>query len=65
DTELGGFADRPGDMADPFHTLFGLAGLQMLDAAPELGRIDHIYCMPTRVMQEIADVVPVIASFDE
>eukprot|EP00124_Ichthyophonus_hoferi_P005407 Ihof_evm2s775 gene=Ihof_evmTU2s775 len=25
DTETGGFADRPGDMVDPFHTLFGLA----------------------------------------
>ena len=26
DTESGGFADRPGDMADVYHTFFGLAG---------------------------------------
>ena len=26
DDEIGGFADRPGDVVDPFHTLFGLAG---------------------------------------
>ncbi|KAK6052276.1 prenyltransferase and squalene oxidase repeat-containing domain protein [Cooperia oncophora] len=27
DEETGGFADRPGDCPDPFHTVFGLAGL--------------------------------------
>jgi len=26
DPELGGIADRPGDMADVFHTQFGVAG---------------------------------------
>ena len=26
DTENGGIADRPGDMVDVFHTLFGVAG---------------------------------------
>lgn len=26
DSEGGGIADRPGDMADVFHTLFGIAG---------------------------------------
>lgn len=26
DTELGGIADRAGDMPDVFHTLFGVAG---------------------------------------
>lgn len=26
DTESGGIADRPGDMPDVFHTIFGLAG---------------------------------------
>ena len=30
DPELGGFADRPGDMVDVFHTVFGLAGLSLL-----------------------------------
>lgn len=30
DTEEGGFADRPGDMVDVFHTCFGMAGLSLL-----------------------------------
>lgn len=30
----GGISDRPGDMADPFHTVFGLAGLSLLAHTP-------------------------------
>ena len=30
DAETGGFADRPGNMVDPFHTVFGIAGLSLL-----------------------------------
>lgn len=30
DCETGGFADRPGNMVDPFHTLFGICGLSLL-----------------------------------
>ncbi|KAJ9626258.1 Rab geranylgeranyltransferase [Taxawa tesnikishii (nom. ined.)] len=30
DPELGGIADRPGDMVDVFHTVFGVAGLSLL-----------------------------------
>lgn len=30
DTETGGISDRPGNYPDPFHTLFGLAGLSLL-----------------------------------
>ncbi|TKC43832.1 hypothetical protein EI555_007519, partial [Monodon monoceros] len=30
DEETGGFVDRPGDVVDPFHTLFGIAGLSLL-----------------------------------
>lgn len=30
DNETGGFSDRPGNMVDPFHTCFGLAGLSLL-----------------------------------
>ena len=30
DTENGGIADRPGDMVDVFHTLFGVAGQSSL-----------------------------------
>lgn len=30
DQETGGFSDRPGNLVDPFHTLFGIAGLSLL-----------------------------------
>jgi len=30
DLENGGIADRPGDMADVFHTLFGVAGKSLI-----------------------------------
>lgn len=30
DPEMGGFADRPGDMVDVFHTHFAIAGLSLL-----------------------------------
>ena len=30
DSERGGMADRPGDMVDVFHTVFGVAGLSLL-----------------------------------
>ena len=33
DPEQGGFADRPGDMVDVFHTNFGIAGLSLLGHA--------------------------------
>ncbi len=31
DSEQGGIADRPGDMVDVFHTVFGIAGLSLLN----------------------------------
>jgi len=30
DDETGGFSDRPGNLVDPFHTVFGIAGLSLL-----------------------------------
>ncbi|KAK3697599.1 hypothetical protein RRG08_033329 [Elysia crispata] len=45
DEETGGFADRPGDMVDPFHTLFGLAALSLLgDRAVK--PVNPVLCMP-------------------
>jgi len=38
---MGGFADRPGDMVDVFHTLFGVAGLSLLKY-PDLEEVDPI-----------------------
>ncbi|KAJ3332244.1 hypothetical protein HDU76_000835 [Blyttiomyces sp. JEL0837] len=45
DDEAGGIADRPGDTADVFHTLFGIAGLSLL-GHPDLDEVDPRYCMP-------------------
>ncbi|KAK7893990.1 Rab geranylgeranyltransferase [Exophiala xenobiotica] len=39
DPEEGGFSDRPGDMVDVFHTLFGIAGLSLL-SYPGLVQVD-------------------------
>jgi geranylgeranyl transferase type-2 subunit beta len=50
DTANGGFADRPGDQPDVFHTVFALCGLSLLGAnsdAPSLTPIDPVLCMPT------------------
>ncbi|THH14286.1 hypothetical protein EW146_g6023 [Bondarzewia mesenterica] len=50
DPDAGGIADRPGDMADVFHTLFGVAGLSLL-GFPGLMDIDPVYCMPASVIE--------------
>jgi len=41
DGEVGGLADRPGDMVDVFHTFFGIAGLSLLGHAG-LEKVDPI-----------------------
>jgi geranylgeranyl transferase type-2 subunit beta len=41
DPELGGLADRPGDMVDVFHTHFALAGLSLLEY-PGLEEVDPV-----------------------
>ncbi|OCK82731.1 type II protein geranylgeranyltransferase beta subunit [Lepidopterella palustris CBS 459.81] len=48
DPELGGFADRPGNMVDVFHTVFGIAGLSLVKYAG-LVEVDPVYCMPLAV----------------
>ena len=50
DDETGGFSDRPGDMVDPFHTLFGIAALSLLGDT-SLKEINPIFCMPEEVVQ--------------
>jgi len=39
DPELGGIADRPDDMVDVFHTVFGIAGLSLINY-PDLQEVD-------------------------
>eukprot|EP01029_Cantina_marsupialis_P011042 TRINITY_DN2482_c0_g1_i1.p1 TRINITY_DN2482_c0_g1~~TRINITY_DN2482_c0_g1_i1.p1 ORF type:complete len:326 (-),score=92.60 TRINITY_DN2482_c0_g1_i1:129-1106(-) len=59
DKEDGGIADRPGDMADAYHTFFGIAGLNMLgyfDKYPlegELKTIDPTFALPTDIIKKI------------
>ncbi|KAI0246996.1 terpenoid cyclases/protein prenyltransferase alpha-alpha toroid [Lactifluus subvellereus] len=47
-------ASRTGrvDMADVFHTLFGVAGLSLL-GYPELDDVDLVYCMPTSLIERM------------
>ncbi|ORY57467.1 terpenoid cyclases/protein prenyltransferase alpha-alpha toroid [Pseudomassariella vexata] len=45
DPELGGIADRPGNMVDVWHTLFGITGLTLL-GYPGLEPVNPVYCLP-------------------
>ncbi|CAL2037203.1 unnamed protein product [Caenorhabditis brenneri] len=49
DDETGGFADRPGDCADPFHTVFGIAALSLF-GDETLEPVDPIFCMTKRCL---------------
>ncbi|XP_064649465.1 geranylgeranyl transferase type-2 subunit beta-like [Lineus longissimus] len=51
DDETGGFADRPGDMVDPFHTLFGITGLSLL-GNNEVKPVNCVFCMPEEVIRK-------------
>jgi geranylgeranyl transferase type-2 subunit beta len=53
DDELGGIADRPGDETDPFHTIFGLAGLSLL-GYEGLSTVDPVFCMTTKVLGNLS-----------
>ena len=52
DDEEGGISDRIGDISDPFHTLFGIAGLSLLGFF-DLKEVDPVYCLPTSVMHRL------------
>jgi geranylgeranyl transferase type-2 subunit beta len=52
DPDAGGIADRPGDMADVFHTFFGLAGLSLL-GDQNLESIDPMYALPKQVVSRL------------
>lgn len=52
DTKGGGIADRPGDVADVYHTCFGIAGLSLAGFdGYELVDIDPVYCMPAKIIE--------------
>mmetsp|Transcript_40218 Transcript_40218/g.87920 ORF Transcript_40218/g.87920 Transcript_40218/m.87920 type:complete len:323 (+) Transcript_40218:48-1016(+) len=52
DAEDGGIADRPGDVADVFHTFFGLAGLSLLRKA-DLAPIHPVYALPSATVEAL------------
>lgn len=52
DNENGGFSDRPGDLPDPFHTLFGIAALSLL-GEDSLKQVNPTYCMPQNVIDKL------------
>lgn len=52
DEESGGFSDRPGDMVDPFHTLFGIAGLSLL-GEQKIKDVNAVFCMPQYVLDKL------------
>ena len=52
DTEKGGIADRPEDVADVWHTVFGLTGLSLM-GYPGLAAVDPIYCLPASVTRAL------------
>lgn len=57
DTDKGGIADRPGDMVDVFHTVFGVAGLSLV-GYKGLQAVDPVYCMPKAVTERILGMAP-------
>ncbi|XP_061713558.1 geranylgeranyl transferase type-2 subunit beta [Cydia pomonella] len=52
DAETGGFSDRPGDITDPFHTLFGLTGLSLL-GNPSIKAVNPTYCLPQETIERL------------
>ncbi|XP_039263372.2 geranylgeranyl transferase type-2 subunit beta-like [Styela clava] len=52
DDETGGIADRPGDIVDPFHTLFGITGLSLLGDS-RLKKVNPVFCMPQYVIDRV------------
>jgi geranylgeranyl transferase type-2 subunit beta len=41
-------------MADPFHTLFGIAGLSLINAFPKsLKEVNPVYCLPQNIIDKL------------
>ncbi|KAL3430859.1 terpenoid cyclases/protein prenyltransferase alpha-alpha toroid [Aspergillus tetrazonus] len=52
DPEAGGFADRPGNAVDVFHTHFAIAGLSLL-GYEGVEEVDPVYCMPKSITRKV------------
>ena len=55
DEARGGISDRPEDMADVFHTFFGIAGLSLMQQC-DLEPIDPVYALPRSVVQDFLEM---------
>jgi len=53
DPENGGIADKPDNMVDVFHTFFGIGGLSLLRAEPNLKMIDPVYALSVDVLRRV------------
>lgn len=69
ETEKGGIADRPGHLGDPFHTLFGVTGLSLIQhfndqSHPDskehsavdvydLKAVNPVFCLPQHVLDRL------------
>lgn len=52
DLELGGLSDRPGNMVDVWHTLFGITGLSLLGYSG-VDAVDPVYCLPRSTVERV------------
>lgn len=59
DDETGGIADRPGDIVDPFHTLFGITGLSLLGESG-FKKVNPVFCMPQDVIDRVGVKVQIL-----
>jgi geranylgeranyl transferase type-2 subunit beta len=57
DLKDGGISDRPGNIADIFHTYFGFGGLSLL-GYPGFNKIDPVYALPMRMVQKAGLFLP-------
>lgn len=69
DQDEGGISDRPGNMADIFHTFFGFCGLLLLryfdnkegEGFGAFDNIDPTYALPVKVVQKFGLKAQVLA----
>ncbi|KAI1502428.1 terpenoid cyclases/protein prenyltransferase alpha-alpha toroid [Biscogniauxia marginata] len=52
DVVQGGLSDMPGNMADVWHTLFGITGLSLLEY-PGLDAVDPVFCLPKSTIERV------------
>lgn len=53
DEVYGGIADRPGDVADVFHTFFGLAAIGLCKATPFVESLHPVLALPVSVVEQL------------